>query len=319
MSGDVVHDGNVYLSNYRTWFSGCFHNNNKPHFTKTNILRPKHAWKWRIKDSLIYESCATDLNDVKGVECGCYSESLFLLTSTSHLVRYRIIQNRLVQQEHVYLGARYKFEHLSYDRIFDRIILKSQSHGTGSDMVFYIAVFRAAPFAFVGLLGVSRRRFGRVLNCFVFNGMLTVLTAPNIYSLYDFDYILKNFITRDCALGEVLTTEETREIYNNNDNDRNATVGDFPFGLPVNINMERTPHHEYHVYSCCAENLDFGGFPWQSLSSTDRNGSNSSLYDVGSGRLLATINDTSFDYQMKLVFHPDGSGRLLKKNHDGIM
>ena len=261
VNGHVIYDGNVYLSNYREWFRGCYCDN-KPHFTETNLKRfNRQSPRWRIIDSIIYQCPATGLNDIIGLESGCYSESLFVLTSTCYLIRYRINEDCFIQAENIYLGDQYKFKYLSYDRVFDRIILKSHRFPRSSAVVYYFAFFSAAPLKFIGILPVSKKKFVKTTNSFISSGMLAILSSKKIYSLYDIEGILENVLT--CHLGDILNVQETLNVYNIENS--NAVIGCFPYGLPMNIDLEKLSFDNCQMYTSSAERLDFGGFPWHYL------------------------------------------------------
>lgn len=319
-NGDVIYDGNVYTANYRNWFQGCYYNN-KPHFTKTNINRPKDVQRWRIKDSLIYQTSATKCNDSRGLERDQYTESLFVLTSKSYLVRYLINKDRFTEAENIYLGEQFKFEHLSYDCIFDKLVIKSQLLSSSSPIVFYFAIFSAAPLKFIGIMPVYREVFPKAINSYISSGMLTVITSSKVYSLYNIDALLKEYVKNDYDIGDFLDTNETLVAFKLEKS--TSTIGQFPYGLPVNIDIDKENVDNYKVYSCHAERVNFGGFPWQCLVILQKNMDRSYIYDISNGSISARIcDDTLLSDPIREkhpFFHVDNSGRILKLNHDNLV
>ena len=314
VTGGFHYDGNVYLSNYRLWFHGCY-KNNVPCFTKTERLLPDTGGRSRrIKQVLRYQCPVTELNDVSGLNDGSYDECLFALTSDSYLIQY-ILHEKWVLRHNVCLSRDYEkiFEYLSYDEDYVRIVIKSKlnPHGIASDINIYFALFLAAPFKFIGMFKITKKLFGKIKDAYITDGLLAIF-SKNVCTYYSMEYILNNFLEKDFNIGDIISSSNLLFGLD--------TVGSPPYGLPLNINITHTPPCLYKL--TVVQGLSLGGYPWQYIVNEDKNCSTVNLYRlsdkqyIGSVKPQNLINGTLEENQT--YFHSDNSGRILSVDHNQI-
>lgn len=308
----LQYDGNLYISNYKYWFQGCYCNG-VPHFMKTNMPKPTNETnsKWRIKDMVRYQSPVTDLHDENKLVDGCYRECLYALTSDSYIIKYLVHKETWNLSKKVFLSNKYKFDRLYYDKEFERIVTRSKRFPTRNvDIVFYIGIFLVAPL-----------RFGKLTDAYVTCGLL-VLSLNSSFRFYDLDKVIEAYCVRDFAIGDYLNTTDTLDIFNIPN--VNGEIGVPPCGLPVNIKVTSAPMPCYEIDGGRWKNLNglsFGGYPWACLINENKSTS-FFVRDVSSGKKIASWwggsdNEASID-DRRAFFHADNSGRVLTVAHDKI-
>ncbi|XP_057292548.1 uncharacterized protein LOC130621257 [Hydractinia symbiolongicarpus] len=280
----LQYDGNLYISNYKYWFQGCYCNG-VPHFMKTNMPKPTNETnsKWRIKDMVRYQSPVTDLHEEKKLVDECYRECLE----------------------------------------FERIVTRSKRFPAtrNGDIVFFIGIFLVAPLRFVGIIAVTETMFGKLTDAYVTCGLL-VLSLNSSFRFYDLDKVIKAYCVRDFAIGECLNTTDTLDIFSIPN--VKGEIGVPPCGLPVNIKVSAVPTPCYKIDGGKWKNLNglsFGGYPWTCLINKSKSTS-FFVRDVSSGKKIASWwggsdNEASID-DRRAFFHADNSGRILTVAHDKI-
>lgn len=331
VNNGVSYDGNLYVHKYSSYFQGCY-SKGKPHFLRTNHLKTlpekcNHAVGERfIKDTLIYESPVTKLNDAKGLYRGDYSNCLFVLTCNSYVIQYFMGSDGWVSNKCVYLGS-CRFSHLNYDNQMDNFIAKSIRQNTSNcdaDLCYYFACFKSAPFEFIAAFEITKSIFGTVKDAFVINGVIVILSSTS-YSFYSLNYVVENFLVGSFHFGGEIDSSLGMTILGNSDmmtaNQSSPRVGDHGYGLPLNLKITSKPPCLFSVPSKEVSGLSFGGFPWYCLGSSHEY---SKLYQVHSGNVVATLDHGKYAYsfnlddEKKAYFHPDRSGRLLCVEYDSI-
>lgn len=303
VNGSVTYNGNIYLLNYQTWFHGCYLNH-KPHFMNTNIRPKDNTKEFRIVDILLYQSAVTHLNDQYGLKNGHYKECIFALTDRGYLRQYFTDCSSGTWKLHrkIYLSRKYGFKNLSYDKEFDRFVVKSihDPNGRQSPIRFYFALFYPAPFSFIGIFGLKDELFGKIQDAFLVQELLVITTKKKTL-FYDFKQLL------DINTFEHIDINKTQ-------------FGTYPNELPINIEITQFSPCLFILETSNMSSLSFGGYPYHCIL---QKGGDTSVYFVHSapdakliGKVEATSSD-GFDSRFS-YFHTDQSGRIVCVERDRI-
>ena len=333
-----TYNGQLYLgsgkTNFYEYYQGCFNARNQPHLIRTHIEKTnrKHGIGlrqpgWRIRDTLLYDCCATRLNDCIGLNAGLYQLCLFALTSDSYLIQYvQPLRSGWEIKRKIYLGG-VSFTHMNFDDATERFVVKSRHNPIlgDRDVRLYFVVFYTCPFELQAVFAVTKSIFGNFKDAFVINNMLIVLDNK-FYSFYNLNEIIEKFIVAQGRDFKLL--DEVKEQCNDSVNwlgeihDGQPTiVGKYPCGLPVNVQIRELPELLLRIPSSTnIRGLTFGGYPWYCLASYEQS---SKLYSLETGLEVGALQlgnycYASLDDEKKTYFHGDRSGRLLSLEYDEI-
>ena len=360
--------GSAKTPSFHEYYRGCYNSINQPHFVRTYLEQAnrKHGIgasqqqqhhhhqqqqrlpqrSWKIRDTLLYESPTTCLNDTNGLLSGLYDTCVFALTSDSYLIQYVQPRDGWEVRRQIYLGAQ-SFTNMHYDgETTDRIVVKSKRNpinhvgniGRG-DLYCYCVLFQACPFELEAVFGVMKSAFGeQVKDVFVASNMLVVLDQ-NSYSFYNLDDVIRQgMLSHGNAFkllqqvggsggsGKRKSSSFPKNVKFlggeiNQTNNQPIVVGKYPYGLPVNVHIKALPELLLKIPNTSSmRGLTFGGFPWYCLASFH---DTSKVFSLETGRVLGTLqhgkySHASIDDEKKTYFHGDCSGRLLSLEYDEI-
>uniref|UniRef100_A0A8C7ZX35 Ddb1 and cul4 associated factor 17 n=1 Tax=Oryzias sinensis TaxID=183150 RepID=A0A8C7ZX35_9TELE len=235
--------GKVYFENYQNCYS-CIQA--EPHSLYKMPKRSKHE---KIQDALL---CQSPL-DTTLPSASDHTPSLLALTANNWL--YRISANTGKELQRVYLSPRFQFRYLGWDVSQETFYIKSlqkketpleRQAGISQSTVMHLAVFHVFPLQIVGILEINKKVFGSgVTDVVLSQGVLAVSHSNKSVKLYSFEHIIQKKLT----LGQQSALLEGK------------TVGDAPFGIPVNIQIPDCPPVLFEV-SCSNNGVQIGGFPW---------------------------------------------------------
>jgi len=323
-----LYNGQMYIGSPATkfdqYFQGCFNHKGEPHFLKTGISATNTMHNigteagWRIKATLIHECSATRLNDTAGLQNLCYERCLYALTSSSHVVQYLQPASGWMVEKSYYLGD-ITFTHMNYENQLERFVVKSKHypHGRAKDVRLYFVLLETAPFAFKAVFPISESVFGKVKDAFVINGLIVTLSS-DYYSFYSLDEMLNASMIHATNFGDRIPVSEALE--NLGYDTDSSVVGEYPYGVPVNVNVREKPELLFQIASKDVYGLSFGGFPWFCLGSQH---DQSKLYRVKTGDQVNVLRHGKYSFAMlddekKAYFHSDRSGRILSIEYDEI-
>uniref|UniRef100_A0A8C5DUN7 DDB1- and CUL4-associated factor 17 n=1 Tax=Gouania willdenowi TaxID=441366 RepID=A0A8C5DUN7_GOUWI len=293
----MYENGNIYFHNYLDCYSCIDH---KPRQLYSLAKRSKQE---KFEDALL---CQSPLEET--LPCPSdHKPSLLTLTANNWL--YRLSAETGKELQKVYLSPKYKFRYLCWDVSQETFYAKSvqsketpsqRQTGSSSSTALQLAIFNVFPLQVLGVLEINRKGFGNgVTDAVLSQGVLAVSHSNMSVKLYSFEHIyLKEKLTlgKECSLG-------------------NSTVGDFPFGIPLNIHCTDSPPVLFEV-SCYRNGVQIGGYPWHyifTLPQTRHRGT----YHICSlqNKTMATngvrnMNNSSLECD-RIFFHPDDSGRII--------
>uniref|UniRef100_A0A8C7ZWI5 Ddb1 and cul4 associated factor 17 n=1 Tax=Oryzias sinensis TaxID=183150 RepID=A0A8C7ZWI5_9TELE len=291
--------GKVYFENYQNCYS-CIQA--EPHSLYKMPKRSKHE---KIQDALL---CQSPL-DTTLPSASDHTPSLLALTANNWL--YRISANTGKELQRVYLSPR--FQYLGWDVSQETFYIKSlqkketpleRQAGISQSTVMHLAVFHVFPLQIVGILEINKKVFGSgVTDVVLSQGVLAVSHSNKSVKLYSFEHIIQKKLT----LGQQSALLEGK------------TVGDAPFGIPVNIQIPDCPPVLFEV-SCSNNGVQIGGFPWHYIYTPPHKTHRGthhicSLQDHSMAiNGIQNMNCCALESD-GIFFHPDDSGRII---HDLI-
>uniref|UniRef100_A0A8C9WRT6 Ddb1 and cul4 associated factor 17 n=1 Tax=Scleropages formosus TaxID=113540 RepID=A0A8C9WRT6_SCLFO len=239
--------GRIYFENYRCCFSSI------PSRPQHLYQLPKSSKLEKIEDVLLCQSPLVILPRTS-------DQAPSLLALTAHNWLYRLSTKTGEQLQKVCLSSRYKFRYLGWDVPQETFYIKSVQNkqsptvrqaGLDNNAMIYLAVFQVFPLEIVAVLEISKRVFGStVLDVTLSQGVLVVSHSNKTVKLYSFENIVDKFMTRRLVLGEQCQWSGI-----------SGTVGESPFGIPVNIHINECPPVLYEL-PCLDNYMQIGGHPW---------------------------------------------------------
>uniref|UniRef100_A0A4W6FVB4 Ddb1 and cul4 associated factor 17 n=1 Tax=Lates calcarifer TaxID=8187 RepID=A0A4W6FVB4_LATCA len=175
-----------------------------------------------------------------------HKPSLLALTANNWL--YRLSAETGEELQRVYLSSNHKFRYLGWEVSQEMLYVKSVQNketplarqaGITQNTVMHLAIFHVFPLQIVGIVEINKRVFGNGITDVVLSqGVLAVSYSNKSVKLYSFEHI----VHRSSLL-------------------RGRTVGEAPFGIPVNIQITDCPPVLFEV-SCSSNGVQIGGYPW---------------------------------------------------------
>uniref|UniRef100_UPI0037E92A37 DDB1- and CUL4-associated factor 17 n=1 Tax=Semicossyphus pulcher TaxID=241346 RepID=UPI0037E92A37 len=296
----MYENGKIYFENYQNCFS-CVH-------SQPQLLYklPKRSKLEKFEDALL---CQSPLDKTLPVPSD-HKPSLLALTADNWL--YRLSPETGEELQRVYLSSKHKFRYLGWDVSQEMFYVKSVQNketslarqaGITQNTVLHLAIFHVFPLQIVGILEINKKVFGNgVTDVVLSQGVLVVSHSNKSVKLYSFEHILQKHLTEKLELGKPSSLLGGK------------TVGECPFGIPVNIQITDCPPVLF--LSCSSNGIQIGGFPWHYIY-TPPHKNHKGTHHICSLRdgTLATngiqnMNCCSLESD-GIFFHPDDSGRII--------
>uniref|UniRef100_A0A665W300 DDB1 and CUL4 associated factor 17 n=1 Tax=Echeneis naucrates TaxID=173247 RepID=A0A665W300_ECHNA len=247
-SAITYENGKLYFENYLNCYS-CVHS--EPH---TLYKLPKRTKVEKFEDALL---CQSPLDKTLALPCD-HKSSLVALTANNWLYRLSAETGEVLQR--IYLSSNHKFRwYLGWEVSQEILYVKSVQNqetplarqaGITQDIVMHLAIFHVFPLQVVGTVEISRKVFGKgVTDVVLSQGVLAVSYSNKSVKLYSFEHILDRYMTERLVLGQQSSLLGGK------------TVGEAPFGIPVNIKITDCPPVLFEV-SCSSNGVQIGGYPW---------------------------------------------------------
>ncbi|XP_077584015.1 DDB1- and CUL4-associated factor 17 [Stigmatopora nigra] len=290
----------IYLENYLKCYS-CVHSD--PHVL---YELPKRSKLDKFEDTLM---CQSPLENTLASPSDQKS-SILVLTANNWLYRLSDITGQ--ELERVFLSSKHKFRHLCWDLPQEILYVKSVQNndtpiasqaGVTQSTLLHLVIFQVFPLQVVGMMEINKQVFGNgITDVIVSQGVLAVSYRKSV-KLFSIEHILQKYLVEKVTLGKKSSLLGGK------------TVGEAPFGIPVNIQITDCPPVLFEV-PCSNNGVQIGGFPWHYIHTPPKKcheGSHhiSSLKDNtmainGIQNMKCYSLETDF-----IFFHPDESGRIV--------
>uniref|UniRef100_A0AAY5EHR3 DDB1- and CUL4-associated factor 17 n=1 Tax=Electrophorus electricus TaxID=8005 RepID=A0AAY5EHR3_ELEEL len=296
--------GRIYFENYR-----CCYSSLTPQPQLLYEL-PKQSKAEKIEDSLL---CQCPLvSDHVLPQASEQKPSLLALTANNWL--YCLSADNGETLHKVYLSSRFKFRSLGWDISQETFYVKSIQHkqtvqarqaGVENNILMHLAIFKVFPLDVVGMLEINKKVFGKsTVDVLLSQGVLAVSHSSKCVKLYSFEYIVEKFRTRELVLGEQCDLYGPR-----------GTVGEAPYGIPVNIQIKECPPVLFEV-SYFDNGIQIGGHPWHYIHTPNhkRHRGTHHICSIRDGTLAKNgVQEMDCDSLEAdwIFFHPDDSGRII--------
>nr|XP_057938078.1 DDB1- and CUL4-associated factor 17 [Doryrhamphus excisus]XP_057938079.1 DDB1- and CUL4-associated factor 17 [Doryrhamphus excisus] len=297
----MYENGKLYLENYLTCYS-CIHA--EPHLLY-NL--PQRCKSEKFEDTLL---CQCPLENTLASPSD-QKPCLLVLTANNWL--YRLSDATGQEMQRVFLSSKHKFKYLSWDVSQEIFYVKSvqsrenpvaRQAGITESTLMHLAIFQTFPLEVVGMMEVNKKVFGSgVTDVLLTQGVLAVSYSTKTVKLFNFEHIVKKYKEEKLALGKTSSLLQGKR------------VGEFPCGIPVNIQIPEHPPVLFQV-SCSNNGVQIGGFPWHFIHTPPQK-RHQGTHHICSLRdkTLATngiqnMNCCSIESDV-IFFHPDDSGRII--------
>ncbi|XP_067372426.1 DDB1- and CUL4-associated factor 17 isoform X2 [Channa argus] len=203
-----------------------------------------------------------------------------------------------------YLGWDVSQETLYVKSVQNKETPLARQAGLTQNTVMHLAIFDAFPLQPVGILEISKKIFGNgVTDVALSQSVLAVSYSNKSVKLYSLEHIVHRYMTEKLTLGKQSLLLGGK------------TVGEAPFGIPVNIQITECPPVIFEV-SCSNNGVQIGGYPWHYIY-TPPHKHHKGTHHICSlkDNFLATggiqnMNCCSLESDC-IFFHPDDSGRII--------
>nr|XP_046261208.1 DDB1- and CUL4-associated factor 17 [Scatophagus argus] len=294
-------NGKIYFENYQTCYS-CVH-------SEPQVLYklPKRSKLEKFEDALL---CQSPLDKTLASPSD-HKPSLLALTANNWL--YRLSAETGEELQRVYLSSKHKFRYLSWDVSQEMFFVKSVQNketslerqaGISQNTVMHLAIFHVFPLQIVGILEITKKIFGNgVTDVVLSQGVLVVSYSNKSVKLYSFEYIIQRYLTEKLTLGKESSLLGGK------------TVGDIPFGIPVNIQITDCPPVLFEV-SCSNNSVQIGGYPWHYIYTPPHKNHRGTHHicalkdSTTATNGIQNMNCCSLEND-GIFFHPDDSGRII--------
>ncbi|XP_034549593.1 DDB1- and CUL4-associated factor 17 [Notolabrus celidotus] len=292
--------GKIYFENYQSCYS-CLHS--QPHVL---YKLPKRSKLEKFEDALL---CQSSVDKTLPFPSD-HKPSLLALSANNWL--YRLSPETGEELQKVYLSPNHKFRYLGWDVGQEMFYVKSVQNketslarqaGITQNTVMHLAIFRVFPLEIVGILEINKKVFGNgVTDVALSQGVLMVSHSNKSVKLYSFEHILKTHLTEKITLGKPSSLLGGR------------TVGESPFGIPVNIQISDCPPVLFEVSS--NNGVQVGGHPWHYIYTPPhkKHQGTHHICSLKDGSMatngIQNMNCCSLESD-GIFFHPDDSGRII--------
>ncbi|XP_061736029.1 DDB1- and CUL4-associated factor 17 isoform X1 [Nerophis ophidion] len=303
----MYENGKIYLDSYVRCYT-CVHS--EPHLLY-NL--PKRCETAKFQDALLLqcplENTLASPSDQKS--------SLLVLNDNNWL--YRLSDATGQELERVFLSSKHRFKYLSWDVSQEIFYVKSvqikdntwpRQADIRQSIVAQLAIFQIFPLQIVGVMEVNKQVFGSGVTDVVLSQGLLVVSYSRAVKFFSFEHIVKKYMKERLALGMASTLLKGKK------------VGEFPFGIPVNIQITEQPPVLFEV-PCSNTGLQIGGFPWHYIHTPPQKRHHGTHHICSlRDRTMATngiqnMNCCSLESDV-IFFHPDDSGRIIHKGPSTI-
>ncbi|KAM8854673.1 DDB1- and CUL4-associated factor 17 isoform 2-T2 [Spinachia spinachia] len=297
----MYENGKIYFENYQNCYS-CVHAQPQVLYKLT-----KRSKLEKFEDALL---CQSPLDSTLASPSD-QKPSLLALTADNWLYRLSAETGEALQR--VYLSSKHKFRYLGWDVSQEMFYVKSVQNkatslarqaGVTQDTVMHLAIFNVFPLQIVGILEINQKVFGNgVTDVVLSQGVLVVSHSNKSVKLYSFEHIVQRYLKETLTLGKQSPLLGGK------------TVGDVPFGIPVNIQITDWPPVLFEV-SCTNNSVQMGGYPWHYIYTPPHKNHKGthhicSLKDsTMASNGIQNMNCCSLESDA-IFFHPDDSGRIL--------
>ncbi|XP_041806320.1 DDB1- and CUL4-associated factor 17 isoform X2 [Chelmon rostratus] len=297
----MYENGKIYFENYQICYS-CVH-------SEPCVLYklPKRSKLEKFEDALL---CQSPLDKTLASPSD-HKPSLLALTANNWLCRLSAETGEELQR--VYLSSNHKFRYLGWDVSQEMFYVKSVQNketslarqaGITQNTVMHLAFFHVFPLQVVGILEINKKVFGNgVTDVVLSQGVLVVSYNNKSVKLYSFEHIVQRYLTEKLMLGKQSSLLGGK------------TVGNVPFGIPVNIQITDCPPVLFEV-SCSNNSIQIGGYPWHYIYTPPQKNHKGTHHICSlKDSTLATngiqnMNCCSLESD-GIFFHPDDSGRII--------
>ncbi|XP_035378828.1 DDB1- and CUL4-associated factor 17 isoform X1 [Electrophorus electricus] len=227
--------------------------------------------------------------------------------------------------------------------------VQARQAGVENNILMHLAIFKVFPLDVVGMLEINKKVFGKsTVDVLLSQGVLAVSHSSKCVKLYSFEYIVEKvwysmpkcnghvmdmnvgicvillacghlpsqpvailaaiflfqFRTRELVLGEQCDLYGPR-----------GTVGEAPYGIPVNIQIKECPPVLFEV-SYFDNGIQIGGHPWHYIHTPNhkRHRGTHHICSIRDGTLAKNgVQEMDCDSLEAdwIFFHPDDSGRII--------
>ncbi|KAM3608491.1 uncharacterized protein V6R79_026437 [Siganus canaliculatus] len=297
----MYENGKIYFENYQNCYS-CV--NAEPHLL---YKLPKRSKLEKFEDALL---CQSPLDKTLASPSD-HKPSLLALTANNWLCRLSAETGRLLEK--FYLSSNHKFRYLGWDVSQEVFYVKSVQNketslarqaGITQNTVMHLAVFQVFPVEIIGVLEINKKVFGNgVTDVVLSQGVLVVSYSNRTVKLYSFERIVQRYTTEKLMLGKQSSLLGGK------------TVGDVPFGIPVNIQITESLQVLFEV-SCSNNSIQIGGYPWHYIFTPPHKNQKGTHHICSlSDSTVATNGIQNMNcYSLEsdgIFFHPDDSGRII--------
>uniref|UniRef100_A0AAQ4PW36 Ddb1 and cul4 associated factor 17 n=1 Tax=Gasterosteus aculeatus aculeatus TaxID=481459 RepID=A0AAQ4PW36_GASAC len=243
----MYENGKIYFDNYQNCYS-CVH-------AEPQVLYklPRRSKLEKFEDALLCQSPLDRTLASPSDQKPC----LLALTADNWL--YRLSAETGEELQRVYLSSKHKFRYLGWDVPQEMFYVKSVQNkatslarqaGVTQNTVMHLAIFNVFPLQIVGILEINKKIFGNgVTDVVLSQGVLVVSYSNKSVKLYSFEHIVQRYMKETLTLGKQSSLLGGK------------SVGDVPFGIPVNIQITDRPPVLFEV-SCADNSVQMGGYPW---------------------------------------------------------
>ncbi|KAK2839784.1 hypothetical protein Q5P01_013524 [Channa striata] len=297
----MYENGKIYFENYQNCYS-CVHAE-----PQSLYKLPRRTKLEKFEDALL---CQSPVEKTLASACD-HKPSLLVLTASNWL--YRLSAETGEELQRVYLSSNYKFRYLGWDVSQETLYVKSVQNketplprqaSLSQKTVTHLAIFEVFPLQLVGILEISKKIFGNgVTDVALSQSVLAVSYNNKSVKLYSLKHIVHRYMTEKLILGKKSSLLGGK------------TVGEAPFGIPVNIQITDCPPVIFEV-SCSNNGVQIGGYPWHYIY-TPPHKNHKGTHHICSlkDNILATdgiqnMNCCSLESD-GIFFHPDDSGRII--------
>ncbi|XP_043987415.1 DDB1- and CUL4-associated factor 17 [Gambusia affinis] len=296
----MYESGRIYCDNYQNCYS-CVHDQ-----PQSLYKFPKKSKQQKIEDALL---CQSPLD--KTLSCPSeHKPSLLVLTADNWLCRISAETGKELQR--IYLSPKYKYRYLAWNVSQETFYIKSVQNketplarqaGILQNAVMHMAIFHVFPLQIVGILEINKKGFGSgVTDVVLSQGVLAVSYSNKSVKLYSFEHIVQRCLTEELTLGQQSPLLGHR------------TVGDVPFGIPVNIQITEPPPLLFEAFS--HNGIQIGGFPWHYIYTPPHKKHRGTHYicslkdNTLAKNGIRNMNCYSLESDV-IFFHPADSGRII--------
>uniref|UniRef100_A0A3B5MW69 Ddb1 and cul4 associated factor 17 n=1 Tax=Xiphophorus couchianus TaxID=32473 RepID=A0A3B5MW69_9TELE len=283
----IMYDsGRIYFDNYQNCYS-CVHDQPQ------NLYKfPKKSKQQKIEDALLCQSPLVIYPDFV---------DFVSLTADNWLCRISAETGKELQR--IYLSPKYKY--LAWNVSQETFYIKSVQNketplarqaGISQNVVMHMAIFHVFPLQIVGILEINKKVYG-VTDVVMSQGVLAVSYSNKSVKLYSFEHVVQRVCM--CSQSPLLG---------------HRTVGDVPFGIPVNIQITEPPPLLFEAFS--HNGIQIGGFPWHYIYTPPHKKHRGTHYicSLKDSTLakngIHNMNCCSLESDV-IFFHPADSGRVI--------